>query len=189
MEPHAGPQASRHVPTSPASYPVASTPVLLEAEAINSQDVCFTPLDLGMWAISLRLAHRKPAHPRPPQQRRAALPPRRFRHRAHGLAPPPPRTPRQARVGHALAPRSSTCSASRCDFGHPQAPRTTCHLISLCPERSRRAAVPTAPLVHFFFFGAVVADSAAVVRGTWVSCAWAEVYFLFGAREAGVLCS
>ena len=32
-------------------------------------------------------------------------------------------------------------------------------------------AVPTAP-------------SAAVVRGTWVSCAWAEVYFLFGAREA-----
>ena len=39
------------VPTSPASYPVASTPVLLEAEAINSQDVCFTPLDLGMWAI------------------------------------------------------------------------------------------------------------------------------------------
>ena len=25
----------------------------------------------------------------------------------------------------------------------------------------------------------------AVVRGTWVSCAWAEVYFLFGAREAG----
>ena len=39
------------VPTSPASYPVASTPVLLEAEAINSQDICFTPLDLGMWAI------------------------------------------------------------------------------------------------------------------------------------------
>ena len=120
----------------------------------------------------LRLAHRKPAHPRPPQQRRAALHPRRFRHRAHGLAPPPPRTPRQARVGHALAPRSSTCSASRCDFGHPQAPRTTCHLIL---RYRRRAAVPTAP-------------SAAVVCGTWVSCAWAEVDFLFGAREAGVLC-
>ena len=39
------------VPTSPASYPVASTPVLLEAEAFNSQDFCFTPFDLGMWAI------------------------------------------------------------------------------------------------------------------------------------------
>ena len=39
------------VPTSPASSPVASTPVLLEAEAFNSQDFCFTPFDLGMWAI------------------------------------------------------------------------------------------------------------------------------------------
>ena len=27
-----------------------------------------------------------------------------------------------------------------------------------------------------------------MVRGTWVSCAWAEVYFLFGAREAGSQC-
>ena len=44
-----------------------------------------------------------------------------------------------------------------------------------CILRRRRAAVPTAP-------------SAAVVCGTWVSCAWAEVDFLFGAREAGVLC-
>ena len=49
-------------------------------------------------------------------------------------------------------PTCKACSASRCDFGHPQAPRTTCHLISLY---RRRAAVPTAP-------------SAAVVCGTWV---------------------
>ena len=68
---------------------------------------------------------------------------------AHGLRLD---APRQARVGRAPAPRYSTCSASRCDFGHPQAPRTTCHLILLY---RRRAAVPTAP-------------SAAVVCGTWV---------------------
>ena len=34
----------------------------------------------------------------------------------------------------------------------------------------------------------LTAPSAAVVRRTWVSCGWAEVYFLFGAREAGYQC-